>query len=140
MSTKTYYKGLRGNLCSIVDSSFQYSVGETFTADTDDDFHWLHFTPEIQAAISYGERIVEVEPVSRMNVYSEEVMNAKSIRIVRELSMQEILSLLVRKAEKRSFPKKRLLFYLRLLTGERTYPSTMRVNGVTNVPIVAASR
>lgn len=118
MSKKVYYKGLDKYLRGGSDKSFQYAVGGTFTADTDDTWHWLHFTTDIETAIHYGERIVEVEPVGRMNVYTKDDMNAKSIRVIRELPMQEILTLLVEKARSSNFLKKDLLFCLKCLAGD----------------------
>ena len=117
MSAKFYYKGLDRHLCGGLDKSFQYAVGDTYTADTDDTWHWLHFTSDIATAISYGERIVEVEPVGHINVWSKDDMNAKTIRIVRELPMQEILALLVRKASKSAFSKRDIIYCLKRLAG-----------------------
>ena len=89
---KTYYKGLDANLCAMND--FQYEVGGEYTADTDDNWHWLHFTTKIDTALTYGCRVVEVQPLTKIQNFSVLDMNAKSIRIVRELPKEEIVTLL----------------------------------------------
>lgn len=100
---RTYFKGLDDQLRGIND--FQYQIGGVFTADTDDTWHWLFFTTQIEAAIKHGKRIVEVEPVSRVISYGADDLCAQSIRIVRELPMTEILARLtlrpLRKSETR---------------------------------------
>ena len=89
-----YYKGLDENLCG--KNGFQYEIGEEFTADTDDDLHWLHFTKSVSNAIEYGPRVVEVKPITKiMKSLRSKDMNAKTIRIVRELSRQEIIENLI---------------------------------------------
>lgn len=91
---KLYYKGLDKNLCAR--NNFQYEVGKEFTADTDKPWHWLYFAKKVTDAISYGNRVVEVEPVTKAQWYgSYSDMNAKTIRIVRELPRAEIVAKLV---------------------------------------------
>jgi hypothetical protein len=92
--TKKYYKGLDENMCGR--NGFQYNVGGEFTANTDDNWCWLHFARKVTDAVQYGKRVVEVEPVTTAHRYgSDSNMNAKTIRIVRELSRDEILGKLV---------------------------------------------
>ena len=89
-----YYKGLDENLCGM--NGFQYVVGQEYTADTDDSWHWLHFAKKVTDAIRYGNRIVEVEPVTAVQRYGSYAdMNARTIRIVRELSRDEVVAKLV---------------------------------------------
>lgn len=91
---KHYYKGLDENLRARND--FQYEIGKEHTAQTDDSWHWLHFAKKVTDAILYGNRIVEVEPVTpvqRFGTYAD--MNAKTIRIIRELPRAEILEKLI---------------------------------------------
>ena len=91
---KLYLKGLDENLCSF--NGFQYAVGETYTAETEDPFHWIHFAKKMTDAFRYGARIVEVEPLTDVNRYGTYAdMNAKSVRIVRELSRDEIMARLL---------------------------------------------
>ena len=87
---KTYYKGLDENLCGR--NGFQYEAGKAFTADTDDNWHWLHFTDKVVVAIGYGPRVVEVKPLTRATKFCYNSYNARTIFIVRELSREEILS------------------------------------------------
>ncbi len=90
---RTYYKGLDENLCGR--NGFQYEVGRAFTADTDDNWHWLYFTDKVTTAIGYGLRIVEVKPLTRITKIGYYSCNARTILIVRELSREEILSRLL---------------------------------------------
>ena len=88
------YKGLDDNLCGM--NGFQYEVGKEYTADTDDSWHWLHFAKKVTDAIRYGARIVEVEPVSAVQRYGSYAdMNARTIRVVRELSHDEVIAKLI---------------------------------------------
>lgn len=89
-----YYKGLDENLCGM--NGFQYEIGKKFTADTDDSWHWLHFAKKLTDAIRYGNRIVEVEPLTAVQRYGSYAdMNARSIRIVRELPREEVVEKLI---------------------------------------------
>ncbi len=89
-----YYKGLDENLCGM--NGFQYEIGKEFTADTDDSWHWLHFAKKLTDAIRYGNRIVEVEPLTAVQRYGSYAdMNARSIRIVRELPREEVVEKLI---------------------------------------------
>ena len=102
MGSRVYYKGLDENLCG--KNGYPYAIGGEFTADTDDNWHWLHFAKKVSTAIRYGNRVVEVEPmttVQRFGRYDDQ--NAKTIRIVRELPREELLQKLV--DEKCSFYK-----------------------------------
>lgn len=84
-----YYKGLDENCCGCND--FQYEIGKEFTAETTDSWHLLHFAEKVSTAIKFGTRIVEVEPITPINRFEPfDDMNAKSIRILRELSKEEI--------------------------------------------------
>lgn len=56
-----------------------------------DKFHWLHFAEKASDAFPYGPGIVEVEPLTKANRYSAADMNAEKIRILRELSADEII-------------------------------------------------
>lgn len=86
-----YYKGLDDNLCGR--NGYQYEIGKDYTADTDDSWHWLHFAKKVSDAIRYGKRIVEIEPMTTVQKYGSYAdMNAKTIRIVRELSRTEIIN------------------------------------------------
>ena len=89
MSNKIYYKGLDENLCGL--NGYQYEVGKEYSADTYDKFHWLHFAEKVSDAFPYGSRIVEVEPLTKANRYSAADMNAERVRILRELSGDEII-------------------------------------------------
>lgn len=89
MSNKIYYKGLDENLCGL--NGYQYEVGKEYSADTDDKFHWLHFAEKVSDAFPYGPRIVEVEPLTKVKRYSAADMSAERIRILRELSADEII-------------------------------------------------
>lgn len=94
MKTSKYYKGLDDNLRGR--NGFQYEIGKEFTADTDDSWHWLHFARKVTDAIWYGKRVVEVEPVKPTQYYGNySDLNAKTIRIVRELSRDEIFEKLI---------------------------------------------
>lgn len=99
MKKKTYYKGLDENLCGL--NGFQYEVGKEYNADTPDKFHWLHFAEKVSYAFRHGPRVVEAEPLTPANRYSSDDLNAERIRIVRELSRDEIMDTLV--AEKYPF-------------------------------------
>lgn len=89
-----YYKGLDENLCGM--NGFQYEIGKEFTADTDDSWHWLHFAKKLTDAIRYGNRIVEVEPLTAVQRYGSYAdMNARSIRIVREPPREEVVEKLI---------------------------------------------
>jgi len=89
-----YYKGLDENFCGMND--YQYEVGKAFTADTDNTWHWLYFAGRATDALRYGPRIAEVEPLTEANQFGSKAdMNARSIRIVRELSRDEIIDTLV---------------------------------------------
>lgn len=89
-----YYKGLDENLCGM--NGFQYEIGKEFTADTDDSWHWLHFAKKLTDAIRYGNRIVEVKPLTAVQRYGSYAdMNARSIRIVRELPREEVVEKLI---------------------------------------------
>jgi len=91
---KLYYKGLDENLQGR--NGFQYAVGKEFTADTDDSWHWLHFAKKMTDAIRYGKRIVEIEPVTQIQRYGSYAdMNARTIRIVREVPHEEIIAKLI---------------------------------------------
>lgn len=84
-----YYKGLDENCCGCND--FQYEIGKVFTAETTDSWHLLHFAEKVSTAIKFGTRIVEVEPITPINRFEPfDDMNAKSIRILRELPKEEI--------------------------------------------------
>lgn len=89
MSNKIYYKGLDENLCGL--NGYQYEAGKEYSADTYDKFHWLHFAEKVSDAFPYGSRIVEVEPLTKANRYSAADMNAERVRILRELSGDEII-------------------------------------------------
>lgn len=89
MSNKTYYKGLDENLCGL--NGYPYEVGKEYSADTDNKFHWLHFAEKVSGAFPYGPRIVEVEPLTKVSRYNAADLNTKKIRIVRELSADEII-------------------------------------------------
>jgi len=94
MEKKLYYKGLDENLCA--HNGFQYEIGKAYTAKTDDSWHWLHFAKKVTDVIFYGSRVVEVEPLTQVQKYgSYSDMNAKTIRIVRELPHEEIVAKLV---------------------------------------------
>ena len=113
---KRYYKGLDDNLCGR--NGFQYEIGKEFTADTDDSWHWLHFAKKVTDAIFYGHRVVEVEPVTAVQRYgSYSDMNAKTIRIVRELTRDEIIDKLVEE----KFPVYRMVYF------EPTYKELLRI-------------
>ncbi len=89
-----YYKGLDENLCGM--NGFQYEIGKEFTADTDDSWHWLHFAKKLTDAIRYGNRIVEVKPLTAVQRYGSYAdMNARSIRIVGELPREEVVEKLI---------------------------------------------
>lgn len=90
---KAYFKGVSNSLTGY--DHFQYSVGDVFTADTDDTWHWLYFTKRIDIAVSYGPRILLVEPITRIQNFGHGNLCAKSLRIIRELSAEEILMQLV---------------------------------------------
>lgn len=113
---KRYYKGLDENLCGR--NGFQYEIGKEFTAGTDDSWCWLHFAKKVTDAIRYGTRIVEVEPltpVCRYGSYAD--MNAEKIRVIRELSRDEIIDRLI---EEKS-PVYRMVYF------EPTYEELLRI-------------
>ena len=112
---KLYYKGLDETLCGR--NNYQYEIGKEFTAETDDSWHWLHFAKKMTDAINYGTRIVEVEPVTPVQRYGSYAdMNAKTIRIVREVPREEVIEKLIQ--EKCPFYK---MVYL-----EPTYEELLR--------------
>lgn len=90
MKKKHYYKGLDENLRGL--NSYQYEVGKEYSAGTDNKYHWLHFAEKVSGAFPYGPRIVEVEPVTKVNRYNSTDLNAEKIRIVRELSADEVVN------------------------------------------------
>ena len=103
---RTYFKGLDDQLRGIND--FQYQIGGVFTADTDDTWHWLFFTTHIETAIKYGPRIVEVEPVTRVISNGADDMCAKSIRVLRELTLTEVLARLTLRPHRKNEARLRL--------------------------------
>jgi hypothetical protein len=107
---KVYFKGLDDEYRGY--NGFQYRVGEAFSVDADDTWRWLFFTTHIETAIRHGPRIVEVEPISLpCTLYGQDDLCAKSIRIIRELPMTEVLARLAL----RRLCKKDVLFCLRQL-------------------------
>ena len=94
MGNRVYYKGLDENLCG--KNGYPFAIGGEFTADTDDNWHWLHFAKKASTAIRYGKRVVEVEPVTtvqRFGPYDD--LNARTIRVVRELPREELIARLM---------------------------------------------
>ncbi len=94
MGNRVYYKGLDENLCG--KNGYPFAIGGEFTANTDDNWHWLHFAKKASTAIRYGKRVVEVEPVTtvqRFGPYDD--LNARTIRVVRELPREELIARLI---------------------------------------------
>lgn len=98
-----YYKSFDDRLCGR--GGFQYEVGKTFTADTDDDWHWLHYSQYLSSTLIHSSdstkiRICEVEPKGKtvrfkcsLDGYNKGYYyGTTEIHIVRELSEVEILS------------------------------------------------
>ncbi len=112
----SYYKGLDDALCAR--NGFRYEIGKSYAAETDDPWRWLHFAKKVTTAISYGTRIVEVEPLTRVCRYgSYSDMNAEKIRIVRELSRDEVIDKLVQE----KCPVYRMVYY------KPTYEELLRI-------------
>ena len=98
-----YYKALHDNMSAM--GGFQYEIGKVAVAETDDSRCWLYFTPELSRTMPFGNHFYEVEPVSEINYRNANFfMNAKKIRIIRELPREGIFQ----KLSEEGYPIRRM--------------------------------
>lgn len=98
-----YYKGFDANLRGYGNYSFE--VGKTYSTDNDDPWLWYHYARYASATIIHVKkdiRICEIEPLGETRKYSSQLdgfgkgyYTTNKIRIIRELSRDEVFQTLL---------------------------------------------
>ena len=98
-----YYKSFDENLCG--HNGFQFEVGKEFTTDNEDTWQRFHMCRSIKDTLPYykNPRICIVEPIDGVTDFGEGLVSCSKIRIVRELTKEEILNKLKKERVTKKF-------------------------------------
>lgn len=98
-----YYKAFDVNLRG--HKGFQFEVGKVFTTDNEDTWQRFHMCRSIKNTLDYYHtpRICIVEPIDGITDFGEGLVSCSKIRIVRELSREEIINKLKKERVTKKF-------------------------------------